>query len=254
MKPTLKHYIIRLLMQGRVGRNIRTMLVIALLILTGMNSNANLSAQSFIGFDLIGLIGMPDTVADGDGYLVGALVKNFSQTDSLSNDVVQIVGYIDTLSGPTTPFSLPPVSGISLSPGNDTFFILPFVFDAGTPAGFHIGNNVIVVWPITTNPNFGISDSVTVNVVILDGISTGPEQAGGEVRCFPVPVNGPLYVTSSSRMLVIKSILIRDAAGKIVTVSDNPSQGINTDAWAAGIYILEVTFDNGKETVYKIIR
>lgn len=259
MKPTLNHYIIRLLMKGRVGRNIRMMLVTLMLVLSGIATNGNLFAQSTLGFSSVGLIGMPDTVGNNEQWLVGAQVKNYSFIDSLMNDTVQILGYVDTIPGPSsvTPFALPPVSGISLTPGSDTFFIIPFIFDIDTTIGspgFHIGNNVIVVWPITTNSNFGVYDSVTVSVVIVASVNQGPQQAPSEIRCFPVPVNGPLFVTSSSRALVVKDIIIRDASGKIVAVSSNPSHGIDTEAWAAGIYLLDVTFENGRKGVYKIIK
>ncbi|MDQ3110750.1 MAG: T9SS type A sorting domain-containing protein [Bacteroidota bacterium] len=255
MKSTIiNRFLTRLPEQGnRVGRKTSMILVLAMLILSGISSNARLSGQT-IGFDFQGLIGMPDTVAAGDSYPVGVFVKNFSSFDSLLNDSVQIVGGIDTIPGPgfTSMFALPPVGNISLLPGDTQFFIIPILFDI-ISAGFHIGNNVIVVWPIcTSNPNFNTQDSITVNVVVLSGISTGPEP--GEIKCFPVPANGPLFVTSSNRTLVIKQIVITDASGKIIAVSDNPGAGIDTNDWAAGIYLLDITFENGQKSVYKVIR
>lgn len=237
-----------------MGRNTRILLVMTAFVLSGLNSGNSLSAQSTLGFDAVGFIGMPDTVATGEQWLVGAFVKNYSSFDSLMNDSVRVIGYIDSLSGPTTPWTSPWVSGVSLGPNDTVFFILPILFDASSSGnGFRIGNNVIVVWPITSHPNYG-SDSLSVNVFVVTGVSTGPDPEVGEVRFFPVPASGPLFVTSSNRSLVVKEITIRDAAGKIIAVSDNPREGINTDEWASGIYMLEVTFDNGKRSVYKIIK
>lgn len=256
MKPTLISFFTRLSKQGkRVGRKTRLLLLVPMFILSGIGSGDNLSAQSILAFDSIGLIGMPDTVANGEQWLIGAVVRNYSAIDSITpNDSVQIVGYIDSLTGPVTLFSFPPVM-VSILPNDTEFFVLPILFDASPPGNaFRIGNNVIVVWPITSNPNFYTGDSISVNVLVLDGISTGPEPEGGDVRCYPVPASGPLYVTSTNRELVVKQIVIRDASGKIVAVSNNPATGIITDDWAAGIYMLEITFDNGKRSIHKIIR
>lgn len=220
-------------------------------------SGNSLRAQSTIGFNSQGFYGMPDTVANHDQQLVGTFIEIISALDSLNNDSVQLVGYIDTIPGPGPNIPIAsPVAQVTLNPGDSTFFILPLVFDAGSAGqGFRIGNNVIVVWPICiSNPNFSTGDSITANVVVLDGISTGPEPDPGAVRCYPVPASGPLYVTSSDRSLIVKEIIIRDAAGQIVAVSDNPAAGILTDDWASGVYTLEVTFENGKRSFYKIVR
>jgi hypothetical protein len=254
MKPTLKRFLTRLSKQGnRVGRKFRALAITAALLLSGIGVSGKLSAQNLIAIDF--LIGMPDTAASGDQWLVGGIVRNFSASTPLINDSVQIVGYFDSLSGPVSPFALPWEDSISIAPGDTLLFVLPIDFTAG-PAGngLRIGNNVIVVWPITPDPSFDTGDSISVNVFILDGISTGPEAEIGEIRCYPVPASGPLYVTSSNRHMVVKEITVRDASGKIIVVSNNPSSGILTDDWAAGIYMLEVTFENGKRSAYKIIR
>ncbi len=252
----LNRFISRLTKQGNsVGRNTRIILVVSVLALSGLNSYNTLSAQqSTIGFDSIGFIGMPDTVATGEFWQIGAFIRNFSSFDSLSNDSVRIVGYIDTLGPFTTPYASPWVS-ISLLPNDTIFYLVPILFDATSAgAAFHIGNNVIVVWPITTRSGYISSDTLTVSVIVVEGTGIGPDIEIGEIRCYPVPASGPLYVTSSNRNMVIKEITIRDASGKIVAVSDNPVEGIITDTWATGIYMLEVTFENGKRSNYKIVK
>lgn len=253
MKPTFNRFPTRPSKQGnRVSRKIHMLAIVAMLLLSGMGASTKLSAQSTLGFDSIGLIGMPDTAAPTDQWLVGVFLRNFSSIDSLTpNDSVQVVGFVDSLSGPTTQYATPMVP-IMLAPNDTEFFILPIDFNGIN--GFRIGNNVIVVWPITTNQNFDTHDSIAVNVLVLDGVSTGPDPEVGEVRCYPVPANGPLYITSSNRALAVKEITIRDATGKIIAVSNNPSTGIITDDWATGIYLLEIMFENGKRSTHKIIK
>jgi hypothetical protein len=253
MKPTLNRFLTRLSKQGnRVSRKIHMLAIVAMLLLSGMSASNKLSAQSTLGFDSIGLIGMPDTVAPSDQWLVGVFLRNFSPIDSLTPaDSVQVRGFVDSLSGPTTVYATP-WAHITLAPNDTQFFILPINFDS--ISGFRVGNNVIVVWPITSNQNFDPQDSLVVNVLVIIDVSTGSEPEVGEIRCYPVPASGPLYITSSNRALVVKEITIRDATGKIVAISNNPSTGILTDDWATGIYLLEIMFENGKRSTHKIIK
>lgn len=248
MKPTLKRFFPKLLF------------VLMMLAFTGMGRNSSgLHAQNItIGFSSTGLIGMPDTVFSGDSVLVGAFIQNYDTSGFyVFNDTIQISGTIDTGSV-LISFDLPPVPPqFPIPSGDSLFYILPMVFrDNHMGGNFRIGNNVIVVWPISFDPTFSTMDSITVNVFVIDTISgIGPDpDAEANIRCYPVPASGPLYVSSGSRHLIIKEIIIRDANGKTVAISNNPSTGIMTDTWASGIYMLEIYFENGQRSIYKIIR
>lgn len=240
----------------------RTFLLMLLLAFSGVNRVADLRAQATIGFGSIGLIGLPDTVYAGDSILVGSYIKNYAPlNDSVYYDTIQVKGYIDTAGGPPgISFILPPVSPqfyLPLQPGDSMFFILPIDFRDSIMGGiFRIGNNVIVVWPISFDPHFSTLDSITVNVFLIDSISSvGPEhnQEGG-VKCYPIPASGPLYVTTGSHSTKIKEVVVYDATGKIICVSKSPSLGIDTQPWSSGIYLLEVIFENGTKSSYKVIR
>lgn len=228
------------------------------LVFTGVNHDGGLRAQAAIGFGHNGLIGMPDTAFAGDSVLVGSFIKNYAPlNDSTYFDTIQIVGFVDTTGPSTIPFTLPPVSQLLIAPGDSLFFILPFSFrDYPMGGNFRIGNNVIVVWPISFDPHFATLDSLTANVFVIDTISgMGSEHiSGGDVRCYPVPAVGPLYVTSSNHSLKVKEVIVRDGTGRIIAISKTPGLGIDTEPWASGIYLLEITFENGKKSVYKIIR
>ena len=233
-------------------------LIIALMILTcsGLSrTGAGLRAQNGIGFDYHGFLGMPDTVYSGTLQQVGAILKNYSLTP-LVQDTVQLVGYIDTTNG-HVPISFPPFDSINLLPGDTlpVFFGINFL-DSQMGGHFRIGNNTIVIWPVCYNPNFSTYDSLTATVYVIDTISgLGPEYDLDEgVRCYPVPASGPLFVTSTNPRLRPKSVTIRDASGRIVLVSTTPSFGIETESWADGVYMLEVTFENGSKRVYKVVK
>ena len=233
-------------------------LLFALLLLAGSGmsrSGAGLHAQNGIGFGSPGFSGMPDTTyASTSSILVGAYVKNFSIINCV--DTLQIQGYIDTGSV-VIPFTLPPVTNFQLPAGDSLFSLLPIAFKDNHMGGnFRIGNNVIVVWPVIYSPNWAAHDSLKATVFVIDTISgirvnTLPEE---NVRCYPVPASGPMYITSTNPHISPKQVIVRDASGKVVFVSTTPMFGIETESWASGVYTLEVTFDNGAKGAYKVVK
>ncbi|HET6990585.1 MAG TPA: T9SS type A sorting domain-containing protein [Bacteroidia bacterium] len=235
----------------------KLIIIMVVLVLPGMNRNCQgLFAQASIGFTSTGLQGMPDSAySNGNTIYVGADLKNYDSTFAFpSTDTLQIIGYIDTTAAPI-PIAFPLVSNITIPPGDSIHFALPFVFlDQPMGGNFRIGNNVIVIWPVIYDPNVTTHDSVSVNIFIIDPNGVPEYNHEEAVRFYPVPANGPLYVTTGTRSVAVKQVVVRDAAGKIVAISDTPALGIKTDDWASGIYILEITFENGKKSNYKIIR
>ncbi|MBI3511661.1 MAG: T9SS type A sorting domain-containing protein [Bacteroidetes bacterium] len=217
---------------------------------------ASLRAQNMVSFGVSGFSGMPDTVySSNNAVLVGAFLKNTSVTFSY-NDTIQVDGYIDR-GASTVPLHFPPVDSININPGDSLFFIIPVQFaDTFMQGLFRIGGNVIVVWPTVFNSVFATGDSLTATVFVLDSVnSTGaPLHNFDEVRCYPVPATGMLYITGGGQQLHPKEVVISDATGKIIVRSKDVSMGINTEPWPPGIYFLDVLFDNDTHHVYKISR
>ncbi|MCX6310589.1 MAG: T9SS type A sorting domain-containing protein [Bacteroidetes bacterium] len=244
MKPTINCFLPKLLF---------TMMV---LVFSGTNPNCGLRAQALLGFGSPGLVGWSDTAYSSTNTIpVAAYIKNIAAPSMLAfHSSIQIHGYIDT-GNAVIPFVFPQVDSINILPGDSIFFLMPFVFLDNQMGGqLRIGNNVIVVWPISLDPNFSTQDSISANVFVIDPNGVPEHNKSDDIRFYPVPTNGPLYVTSSSHSLLVKEVIVRDAAGKTIAVSNSPSLGIDTEAWAHGIYFLEITFDNGQKSTYKIIR
>jgi hypothetical protein len=224
-----------------------------LLMVLLMAGGTTLRAQDEIGFSQLGFLGMPDTVYSGDTLPVGAYLRNYSPT-LVYNDTIQVVGYIDTGSA-NVPLVFPEGTFI-LNPGDSTPVFSIFPFSGPSYNGlFRIGNNTIVIWPAVFDPSFGIGDSLTATVFVIDTISGIHEyEMMKDVRFYPVPSSGPLYIYSPSPRLVPKEAMVRNMEGKIIAVAKNPGNGIQTDAWAPGIYFIEIYFDNGLRHTYKVLR
>jgi hypothetical protein len=238
----------------------RLLVIMMMLILSGVSrTGAGLSAQNGLGFTSAGILGVPDSVFSSSNFIqVQAHLRNYDSIPFTANDTLLFVGYIDTIGTNqfTIPISFPPVTNFNLLPGDSVNLLIPFIFLDNQMGGqYRIGNNVIVVWPISYSPNFSMAhDSITANVFVMDPNSVEDLNENAAVRFYPVPANGPLYVTTGTRSVSVKQVTVTDASGKIISVSYNPTSGIKTDDWAPGIYILEITFDNGQKSNYKIIK
>lgn len=219
--------------------------------------NANtVSAQSGFGFTPNGLSGWHDTAYASDSLVLAGLLMNYDNSITFS-DSLEIHGYVDT-GAAIVPFSIPvpTLQNWSLPPLDTSWIIFPVVLNPGSQGGqFHVGNNVVVVWPFTTTGTFEAIDSVTLNVFLIDTInSIGHEYPPPDVRIYPVPANGPLYINSYHPQYRVTGIVIRDALGQEIYRSAEPSGPINTNEWAPGLYTVETTLTNGSVSYYKILR
>ncbi|HTF04937.1 MAG TPA: T9SS type A sorting domain-containing protein [Bacteroidia bacterium] len=233
---------------------LRLVMLVAFTSLLQVNS---VKAQDTLSFTPNGLSGWPDTAFAGDSIPVGAFLKNYSAS-SVFMDSLMVEGYVDT--GLVVPFSIPYFQLYQvwqLAPGDSSFLIIPISFRPGNQGGpFRIGNNIVVVWPVSfSNSQWVTGDSITVNVFLIDTLSsTGGDYPPAELRIYPVPSRGPLYITSYHPQFQITEIIIRDAMGREVYRGESSTSPIDTESWAPGIYTVETTLSNGTSSFYKIIR
>lgn len=215
------------------------------------------TSQNLLGFSPNALSGWPDTTNLGSIVPVGGYLKNYSQADTFGlYDTLWFQGTVDTGSGPM-PFSVQFPGQVSISPGDTQFIIFTFQFDTGSVGApqFHVGNNVVVVWPIGVGPgSFNPEDSLTLDVYIKDDSSVGPEPPGGFLRIYPVPANGPLVISSYHPQYHITTVIIYDAMGKEVYNGVPAGQSIDTGSWAPGLYTVQAGLSNGTVSWYKIMR
>lgn len=236
-----------------IKRILPKVLLLLLLIAGKVGAPEELRAQNTIGFSNYGFTGINDSLYAGDSVAAGAFIKNYSSQLAYI-DSIQLMGYIDT--GAVVPLSFPPFYD-SIMPLDSIFAIMLFdVRDAFMGGPFKIGNNTIVIWPASYNSNFITSDTLRINVLVIDTINgLGPQPPERiEVRCYPVPGSGPLYITSTNSNINPVSAIVYDAEGRIVQVSPDISNGIITQILPPGVYFVEVLFDNEQRRTYKIVR
>lgn len=218
-------------------------------------------SQNLLAFSPNQLSGWNDTVyIDSIGPNIvtcAGYLKNMSPSNTFSDSLL-IAGYIDT--GLVVPFSYPLYylyPTFSIAPNDSAPLLVQF--DVSTPPSggqFHVGNNVVVVWPIGVGPgNWNPGDSIVMNVFIIDTISSvGQEPPGGFLRIYPVPANGPLMISSFHPQYHITHLIIRDASGREVYNAAPTGGSIDTETWAPGLYTIEAAVSNGTVSWYKIMR
>ena len=239
----------------RYFKNPLKLLLPALLAFLLSAQSAN--AQNLLAFTPNALSGWPDTTYVGDTVLVQGFITNFSATDTFGiSDILYLQGTVDTGSNPV-PFSVPYPTQIIINPMDTQPVFFSFVFDSsfvGAPQ-FHVGNNVVVVWPIGVGPgNWDPGDSLHLNVFVIDTTSGIPEFPDDFVRIWPVPANGPLYISSINGQYRFTYVIIRDAMGQTVYSGVPTGQAISTDAWSRGLYTVEAALSNGTVSWFKIMR
>jgi hypothetical protein len=213
-----------------------------------------LRAQNYIGFYPPVLIGLPDTVSTGDSITAAAVLGNLSPF--VYNDTLTFSGYVDTGNG-TIPFLFVTYPQVTLN----AFDTIPFIFqfpirDVNQQGSFRIGGNVIVIWPIVSDPQFTTGDSIVVPIFVLDGTSIGerPRTRPLGIKCFPIPTRQQLTIEVLPGHPSPENIVVRDIQARIVYQNPWTNQPINVAEWEPGIYILECRYEDGSSSYTRIIR
>lgn len=120
------------------------------------------------------------------------------------------------------------------------------------PQYFQSGPDIFVVWPITDN-NY-TPDSVAVNIVVIDevnDISTTPGDENFRVYCN----DNQLKIAGNGDEPPIDNLAIYSTTGQLMysnVVGSNLS--VSLSPFPAGIYLVKVSFANGKKRMFKVIR
>ena len=118
-----------------------------------------------------------------------------------------------------------------------------------TSPDFVVGSSTVVIWPIAYhNPTLAPADSAgTTILVVPSGISST------EISEVKVYMSGTSLLVKNASESGLGYIRIYNAMGALVTGEKmSKNADIPMEQYAAGMYMVEVTLDNGKHGIYKV--
>jgi hypothetical protein len=243
-------------MKAIINRKSRFRLLLRPLMMLFMSLGFSVHAQNTIGIDTSSS-SIPSAATAGDSITFSLTLVNNSTTlfytDTLSLDIA-----VDTSSGFSSPVEFASFTQLSIAPAS-SFVPIPLKIhisaDTASPPSslrVRIGGNVIVVWPRVKAP-FATGDSLFA-FVNVDTITSIREQTIDpfQIICAPNPVQTLLFVQSTPSVK-IKTIVVRDAQGRIMEQIPYTGDPINMAQWSSGIYLFEFQFENGERRLRKIL-
>ena len=214
--------------------------------------------------------------AGGGCFPAGEIESGFNVQASNATDVVNIppgaIGNVDSLVGAVTfleytiiNFS-PNVYAVAMDlwENNDPSTIVRVYGNGGT-----LMETLTVIIPVNSQTFFGIIADEPISIIEIEGANESGELFGNFLfgaDCFPLSINDnllsqlSLYPNPSSDVITIntpsgveiKSTTLYNLLGKVVLENTNNNE-VNLSELPSGVYILNITTDNGSITK-KVIR
>ncbi len=201
----------------------------------------------FVGtFYISDVVGLPDTVLVDSTYAFGFKVFNAGNTSY--SGTIDFDFYVDTFTpGVTHNFGTGQVG--NFFPGDSVTIPINYTFSVSNN-DFHIGDDVVVVWPRGLVGSTAI-DSLVFNVYIAyyNGVEEN-KKANSDLKVFPNPAKDFLSFTSEKN--TIEEVKLYDMTGRLVLQSKSHLK-VFTGHLTFGVYIAEARLSNGIITRKKIM-
>lgn len=132
---------------------------------------------------------------------------------------------------------------------NDTLFTL----NAGRYKG---GDNIIVIWPHTDNPNAQIPDTTDNFPIFVDLSNSSEEEIGilSMIDLWPNPTTGALNLNYHDLARKVEYVRIVSLTGQELRKYDNAVETIEMAEFAEGIYMLEMQFKDGRKASFRLLK
>lgn len=182
----------------------------------------------------------------------------FNQTDSLHLYVVNygnsnftgnlsiICAYVDSSNGANTlvPFDSTYFQQAVIPANDSAAFDIDIIY---SPNNFRRGNNVVVIWPVTSNSAYSIRDTLNY-AVNVDGYLNLKDIKENRILVFPNPATEEIIITQA----IVKQVRIFDLSGNLVYNGNN--NRIPLTGFSKGAYVMEIVDNEGKVSRQKFIK
>jgi hypothetical protein len=146
-------------------------------------------------------------------------------------------------------FGQPPYSGDMISLGPNQTVPAVFTVNVNLPY-FDPGPNVIVVWPICSQP---VADSVLIAIVVTDPDPSGLKSLNTIPLTYAV-VNNAILLKSTEPSINFKQVRIYDVIGqKLAETNANYISTVQLPELPHGIYLCQLVTADGRRTTVKFV-
>jgi|GEM_PF-1983715 len=196
------------------------------------------------------LINWPDTAYNGQILPIGATVENIGT--AAYQGPLQIV--LRTDSNIFSYIYYNQITIFTLLPGDTLNFFPPggYLFDSTV---FRPGNNVVVVWPYTTQ-SINVDSTLESIFFINNTIQNTPEHPGiPNLKIYPNPSSDYTFISSPD--IGLESVRIFNSTGQEILRQEGAASSrltIQLSELPAGLYLLEILGSGFTRSSYRIIK
>lgn len=105
---------------------------------------------------------------------------------------------------------------------------------------------------ITNASSATLVDSLEFPIFLVDANGISEIDADAIIKAYPNPTTDYLSIENKSK-LDIEEVRIMDISGKLVATLKSPTK-IETKAWASGMYLVHILFENKQSRTIRIIK
>ena len=222
-------------------RRLKQLITLLVLVMCSMATRAQVP-----NLQIAALISFPDTVSTGDHIPVHVIVQNTGNTPYQGPLQVAMAAW------GTTTFLYFNQSPIVILP-NDTVTLIDTAGFVADSSFFRQGNNVVVVWPYSSQ--LITYTTTTVNVWYNDlTVGIKEPQAIEHLQAYPNPVKDQLMIHSSAEL--IEGVRIWTVTGQLMQISRHDGEAdvrLSLQDLAPGYYVVELTSTSKHVSRLKII-
>jgi hypothetical protein len=206
----------------------------------------NLYSQAALGIFAQDVVAVPSTVNMGDTVKYDFAVEN--KGSSPYTGQIQIWVLYDSGNGQANIFDL---QVTNLQP-NATFPFL--VADHVTNAKYDIGDNIILVWPRSDNPNVPTVDTSSVEVTVADTGANGmDDKLMKRIKIFPNTAKEQINLRLEGLVRDFEYVRLTNLQGQELFFSRIPVQAVDLSSYPKGVFFLEVRFKDGLKGTVRIL-